>query len=204
MTTTLNATTSNGLVVTPDNSGSIGFQSSGTTSALVNAYGIGLGTAVPSSGIGLAFPATQSASTDANTLDDYEEGTWTPTVRGAGTAGTYTTTNVTARYIKIGANVTAWAYIEFSAATGGSAYMQIQGLPFNYLANSSCAPGVIWATYFNFGSTPISLAVLPYTGSASNGLEIAITQNNASYADTPISALSTSSRFGFTFTYQTA
>jgi hypothetical protein len=32
-----------------------------------------------SSGTGIAFPATQSASTDANTLDDYEEGTYTPT-----------------------------------------------------------------------------------------------------------------------------
>jgi hypothetical protein len=153
---------------------------------------------------GITFPATQVPSADANTLDDYEEGTWTPTVRGAGTAGTYTTANVTARYIKIGGQVTAWAYIEFSAASGGSNYMQIQGLPFNYLSNSNCSPGTVWATYLNFANTPISLAVLPYTSSAGNGLEIAITQNNASYADTNISALSTSSRFGFTITYQTA
>jgi hypothetical protein len=27
---------------------------------------------------GITFPATQVASADANTLDDYEEGTWTP------------------------------------------------------------------------------------------------------------------------------
>jgi hypothetical protein len=94
--------------------------------------------------------------------------------------------------------------MEFSAASGGSNYMQIQGLPFNYLANSNSAAGTVWATYLNFANTPISLAVLPYTGSAGNGLEIAITQNNASYADTNISALSTSSRFGFTITYQTA
>ena len=31
-------------------------------------------------GTGITFPATQSASSDANTLDDYEEGTWTPTL----------------------------------------------------------------------------------------------------------------------------
>ena len=42
---------------------------------------IGVGNATPSaSGAGITFPATQSASTDANTLDDYEEGTWTPTI----------------------------------------------------------------------------------------------------------------------------
>jgi uncharacterized membrane protein len=29
---------------------------------------------------GIKFPATQVASADANTLDDYEEGTWTPTL----------------------------------------------------------------------------------------------------------------------------
>jgi hypothetical protein len=165
---------------------------------------LGVGGATPAtSGAGITFPATQSASTDANTLDDYEEGTWTPTVRGAGTAGTYTVVNANARYTKVGNQVTVYGYVEFSAATGGSNYMQIQGLPFNYVANSNCSPGTVWATYMNFGSTPICLAVLPYTGSSSNGLEIAITQNNASYADTPISAVSTSSRFGFTITYQT-
>jgi hypothetical protein len=59
---------------------------------------IGVGAATPSaSGAGITFPATQSASTDANTLDDYEEGTWTPnqgsglTVVGAFSSdGTYT------------------------------------------------------------------------------------------------------------------
>jgi len=36
-------------------------------------------------GSGVAFPATQSASANANTLDDYEEGTWTPAdTSGAG------------------------------------------------------------------------------------------------------------------------
>jgi hypothetical protein len=59
---------------------------------------IGVGNATPStSGAGITFPATQSASTDANTLDDYEEGTWTPnqgsglTVVGAfSSSGSYT------------------------------------------------------------------------------------------------------------------
>ena len=39
MTTTLNATTSNGLVVTPDNSGSTALQANGTTGLTVNAGG---------------------------------------------------------------------------------------------------------------------------------------------------------------------
>jgi len=33
----------------------------------------------------IKFPATQNSSADANTLDDYEEGTWTPTLPNGGT-----------------------------------------------------------------------------------------------------------------------
>ena len=59
---------------------------------------IGVGNATPSaSGAGITFPATQSASTDVNTLDDYEEGVWTPALTNltvnSGTptyGGTYT------------------------------------------------------------------------------------------------------------------
>jgi hypothetical protein len=41
---------------------------------------IGVGAATPStSGAGITFPATDSPSSNANTLDDYEEGTYTPT-----------------------------------------------------------------------------------------------------------------------------
>lgn len=51
-------------------------------------------------GVGITFPATQSASTDANTLDDYEEGTWTPN-QGSGltVSGSFSSSG---RYTKIG------------------------------------------------------------------------------------------------------
>jgi hypothetical protein len=55
---------------------------------------------------GITFPATQSASANANTLDDYEEGTWTPTYAAqSGTLTTVTTSQAT--YTKIGRQVTA-------------------------------------------------------------------------------------------------
>ena len=59
------------------------------------------------SGTGITFPATQSASSDANTLDDYEEGTWTP-AQGAGltVVGTFSSTG---KYTKVGNQVTFWA-----------------------------------------------------------------------------------------------
>ena len=103
MSSTINALTSGGgLAMAGDTSGQLALQSAGTTFATGNQYGIGLGTAVPSSGIGIAFPATQSASSDANTLDDYEEGTWTVT-DGSGAGLTFSTS--TATYTKIGSMV---------------------------------------------------------------------------------------------------
>ena len=124
MASTINAITSGGggIAVGGDTSGVIGLQSNGTTFATGNQYGIGLGTAVPSSGIGIAFPATQVPSSNANTLDDYEEGTWTPTFAGWTTAPTV----FYATYTKIGRAVTINLY-----ATGGVvAYSNISGLPF--------------------------------------------------------------------------
>jgi hypothetical protein len=65
---------------------------------------IGVGGTTPStSGSGVSFPATQSASSDANTLDDYEEGTWTPSQGGGLTVvGTFSSSG---RYTKIGRQV---------------------------------------------------------------------------------------------------
>jgi hypothetical protein len=92
---------------------------------VANAYGFGVGTAVPSSGAGIAFPATQSASSDANTLDDYEEGTWTPT-------GGSLTNNVTATYTKVGRLVYATYDVTFPSG-GAATQAQINGLPFTSL-----------------------------------------------------------------------
>lgn len=79
---------------------------------------------------GIAFPATQSASADANTLDDYEEGTWTIGLRGAVTAGSYTVVG-DGRYTKIGNLVTVAATINsMTVNSAGSNYAQITGLPF--------------------------------------------------------------------------
>jgi hypothetical protein len=57
------------------------------------------GGSTTATGTGIAFPATQSSSSDANTLDDYEEGTFTPTVSNFTVSGT---TTVTGAYTKIG------------------------------------------------------------------------------------------------------
>ena len=93
---------------------------------------MGVGGATPSaSGSGISFPATQSASTDANTLDDYEEGNWTPTVTlNTGTGTNYTIG--TATYTKTGRVVVVIGSIIPTNGTFGSTngYARMTGLPF--------------------------------------------------------------------------
>jgi hypothetical protein len=82
-------------------------------------------------GTGITFPATQSASSNANTLDDYEEGEWTPTfLSDGGTTGTQTNTSVWGRYIKIGRQVTVW-FKWIGTLSGYTGTIQVAGLPFS-------------------------------------------------------------------------
>lgn len=74
----------------------------------------------------IKFPATQNASSDANTLDDYEEGTWTPTLGGN---ATYTTRE--GGYVKIGRFVWLKFLVRVNTIGTGSNYL-ITGLPFPY------------------------------------------------------------------------
>jgi hypothetical protein len=86
----------------------------------------------------IAFPASQSASSNANTLDDYEEGTWTPT-DGSGAGLTFT--NVYANYTKIG----RFAFFEFQVtypSTASGADTRINGFPFNNIDDYEGKPGV--------------------------------------------------------------
>jgi hypothetical protein len=79
---------------------------------------------------GITFPATQVPSANANTLDDYEEGTWTPTLTfGTGSTGmTYTARS--GWYTKIGNQVTVQFTIFLSAIGSSTGSANVSGLPF--------------------------------------------------------------------------
>ena len=95
------------------------------TGTLSCTTGAAVGGATAGAG-GLAFPATAVAVADANTLDDYEEGTWTPTDdSGAGLSLTV----YSATYTKIGRLVEIEATIQLPS-TASTANMKFAGLPF--------------------------------------------------------------------------
>jgi hypothetical protein len=96
---------------------------------------IGVGGATASaSGSGITFPATQSASSDANTLDDYEEGTWTPVVTSQ--SGSITSYTATGTYTKVGRIVTIYSNIQVTNIGTASGQLFINGSPFSPLGGA--------------------------------------------------------------------
>ena len=106
----------------------------------------------------IQFPATQVASANANNLDDYEEGTWTP-VLGAETSSTgQTYTSQVGRYTKIGNRVYITGYVKLSAVgTLTGAYATIKGFPFTASASAIFSGGINFGYALNFASNIQSL-----------------------------------------------
>jgi hypothetical protein len=141
--------TSNNSISTPTVIGANLVTATGTTALGITANGQITTANAPFilTGGQLQFPATQSASSDANTLDDYEEGTFTPTAFGATTAGTTTYTLQTGNYTKIGRSVSVNIVISYDALTG-TGPLRIGGLPFT--VGLDCV-GSIMADSLNWG-----------------------------------------------------
>jgi len=85
---------------------------------------------------GINFPATQVASSNANTLDDYEEGTWTGTLKGSVSDPT-TPVTATGAYTKVGRLVVVTINFSSVTTTGASGNVTITGLPFSGAASSA-------------------------------------------------------------------
>ena len=133
---------------------------------------MGVGNATPSaSGVGITFPAALNASSDANTLDDYEEGTWTPTVTQASTNPTSITySRQHGTYIKIGTLVYVTFNLYITAITNGSGQVRISGLPFTNQNVNESDRAVLSIGYVDGFATNL----VPSAG---------IIQNNGTYID---------------------
>lgn len=114
---------------------------------------------------GISFPAAQNPSADANTLDDYEEGTFTPTVIGSSGAGTATYSVQTGIYDKIGRRVIFSASMTFTGHTG-TGNMGVTGLPFTIGADA--------AVHLYFSA--LSYTTHPFALAASGGIQVNIVQ----------------------------
>jgi hypothetical protein len=92
----------------------------------------------------LKFPSTPNLSSDPNTLDDYEEGTFTPALATSGTAPSGVTSSAAVGlYIKIGSLVFITARLVLtSKGTGATGNARLSGLPFACSAATSTSQSI--------------------------------------------------------------
>ena len=180
-------------------------QTNGTTAQTVDSgqrtkfpTTIGVGGATPSaSGSGISFPATQSASSDANTLDDYEEGTWTPSLGGdatySGQAGFY---------VKVGSLVLVRGGLTVTTIGTGSTTV-ISGLPFTTTnENANRVAGSI--SYYD--SLNVNVIAL-YVYAQPNTTQVSFASSNASgvtFTNDPAAIFKNATDVQFTMTYRAA
>ena len=140
---------------------------------------------------------------EANALDDYEEGTFSPVIRGSGTAGTYELSSSLAYYTKVGRLVTLHMSLTLDdpITGGGSGYTQITGLPFAK-ANSFHTTAVVNSIGFDFTGDYL-ITRFTTAGTTSTVLGIFGSRDNASISTPSISGLSAGDSFTITVSYLT-
>jgi len=180
----------------------LSFQVAGANVAYMNSTGLQMTggtlslsgtTIIPAVGQ-IAFPATQNASADANTLDDYEEGTWTPTI-----AGISSYSSQLGVYVKVGKFVHVYGLLEFTDS-GSLTALDITNFPFTIANNSFYPVGALFpVTGFSSGAaapvlqgTPNSTQARGYYTTDSSGA------NYNSYNST---ALASGINFEFSLSY---
>lgn len=193
MTVTINGSTG---ITTPGQSNTGNSTVSGVATFATT---IGVGNATPAStGAGVTFPASQSSSSDANTLDDYEEGTWTPVLSfGGGSTGIVYTTQL-GRYTKIGNTVTVNMYFALSNKGSSTGTASISGLPFSVVNVSNFYPGGA----FRMGSSS-GLSGAPQFYTQYNNNTISIEVGGTTTALTQANFTNTSD-ICFSYSYQTS
>jgi len=119
----INATTTAGVALTGDTSGNLTIQSAGTN---VATFTTGGNMVFGTSNAGIVF--NNSSATTNSTLNDYESGTFTPSLGNTGGTPSYSLQS--GYYTKIGSLVTVQIYIQCTVTGSGGSTVQILGLPF--------------------------------------------------------------------------
>jgi hypothetical protein len=127
---------------------------------------------------GLCFNGDTAA---ANALDDYEEGTFTATLKGSVSDPT-TPVTTTGTYTKIGRQVTVNVIFSSVNTTGASGAVSITGMPFTASGISNGAANCFQFTF------PSNTSLASYIGASSTLVELLISGTNANWEDLTHSA----------------
>lgn len=148
------------------------------------------------SGGGIKFPATQVPSGDANTLDDYEEGSFTPGMSfGGGTTG-ITYTSQTGSYQKVGNRVHVQGRVSISSKGSSTGTTRLTGLPF---AVGGGLPSFVIAESSGFNVASGLSGALGDSGATTATIEQDRTTGSSVINDTHVNGTTT---FFFSGTYE--
>ena len=170
-----------------------------STGAATFASGIGIGGATATTG-GIQFPATQVAISDANNLDDYEEGTFTPTIQGSSTAGTGTYSHQIGVYTKIGNLVTINVWINWSAHTG-TGDLLLAGFPFTSIGTTNYRASGTFGWVQNLTLSASNVATMAMSPSSTNASVTQYTVGGGAASGVP---MDTAANLHYALTYQTS
>jgi len=182
------------------NSGNMIIGSFGTESIRFKSGGTVIlqGGSTSATGVGITFPATQSASSNANTLDDYEEGTWTPQIGSDGTQPTVTYSSQFGNYTKIGNRVYVEFYLQWTGTSGGSGSLTIKNLPF---AASAYSPDSRGFSYLFAWNGVVFTGVVASVLQAGDTYTLPYQNNNGSITSLGLSSVSSGGAFRASFYY---
>ena len=158
------------------------------------------------SGSGKGVHLGVTSATAANLLDDYEEGTWTPTLVST-SGGTRAVDSQVSRYTKIGRICYVSCQIGTIGALSGSntGTLKVDGLPFNY--NGSQSKSITADVRFqdvNLPSGIIQTTMIQNSSGTTNEFFFSSTFDDASAGELGISAFDTDSNIIFSLVYEVA
>jgi hypothetical protein len=134
----------------------------------------------------IKFPATQNASADANTMDDYEEGFWTPVLTfltPGNLSVVYASGGQDGSYTKIGRLINLFFTISTTTFTHttASGNLSITGLPFNPatlaggngMSGATSWQGITKAGYTDMIFIPTSAGIISFiSGSGVTSIQV--------------------------------
>jgi hypothetical protein len=118
----------------------------------------------------IKFPSSPNLSSDAHTIDAYEEGTWTPSVTFA-TPGDLSLSGITVQggdYLRVGKwCISQFSFIGVATFTTASGNLLITGLPFTTVTSNTVSQGGCrWSNITKAGYTDITSQPVPTSTNA--------------------------------------
>jgi hypothetical protein len=140
------------------------------------------------------------ASSDTEVLDAYKEGTWTPTLIGGSTAGSYTVTTSSAKYVKVGKLVTVTAGMTITVNSAGTGTLKFGDLPFAKDSDEFLS-GSVTVSNVALNAAIQSLSIASNTGSTESIFIVTGSRNNTTPLELTCADIATGSQFFVTLTY---